>query len=91
VAARARGRRPVVRWTALPLPRFGAAAGSRERVRRFRAYRPSGPGGRHEPFSLQVVEISGGRISRFTFYLEPQLPGVRSADAIAVSTGRLAG
>ena len=71
-----RGREDIGRWfvgpgcacrgsVLLPVAANGCAG--------FGQYRPSGPGGRHEPFSLQVVEVSGGRISRFTFYLEPKL------------------
>ncbi|WP_205745973.1 sigma-70 family RNA polymerase sigma factor [Egibacter rhizosphaerae] len=33
-------------------------------------YRPSGPGGRHEPWALQVVEISGGRIVGLNAFLD---------------------
>jgi RNA polymerase sigma-70 factor (ECF subfamily) len=36
----------------------------------FGQYKPSGPGGRHEPWSLQVLEISDGRISGITFFLD---------------------
>jgi RNA polymerase sigma-70 factor (ECF subfamily) len=36
----------------------------------FGQYRPSGPGGRHEPWALQVLEISGGQIVGFTFFLD---------------------
>jgi RNA polymerase sigma-70 factor (ECF subfamily) len=36
----------------------------------FGQYRPSGPGGRHEPFSLHVLEISGGRIANLNFFLD---------------------
>jgi RNA polymerase sigma-70 factor (ECF subfamily) len=36
----------------------------------FGQYRPSGPAGRHEPWSLQVLEISGGRVVGFTAFLE---------------------
>jgi RNA polymerase sigma-70 factor (ECF subfamily) len=33
-------------------------------------YRPSGPGGRHEPWSIHVLEVSEGRIRRLTLFLE---------------------
>jgi RNA polymerase sigma-70 factor (ECF subfamily) len=33
-------------------------------------YRPSGPGGRHQPWSIHVLEVSDGRISRLTLFLE---------------------
>jgi RNA polymerase sigma-70 factor (ECF subfamily) len=36
----------------------------------FGQYRPSGPGGRHEPWALQVLEVSDGRIVGFTFFLD---------------------
>ncbi len=36
----------------------------------FGQYRPSGQSGRHEPFSLQVVEISAGRIVGLNFFLD---------------------
>lgn len=39
----------------------------------FGAYRPSGPGGALEPFSIQVVEVSGGRISHVTHFLDTRL------------------
>src|SRR5690606_41411155 len=36
----------------------------------FGQYRPSGPGGRHEPGALQVIEISGGRITGLNQFLD---------------------
>ncbi len=36
----------------------------------FGQYKPSGPGGRHEPWALQVLEISDGAIVGFTFFLD---------------------
>ena len=36
----------------------------------FGQYRPSGPGGKHEPWALQVLEISDGAIVGFTFFLD---------------------
>ncbi|HZP29998.1 MAG TPA: sigma-70 family RNA polymerase sigma factor [Acidimicrobiia bacterium] len=36
----------------------------------FGQYRPSGPGGRHEAWSLQVLETKDGRIEEFTFFLD---------------------
>jgi RNA polymerase sigma-70 factor, ECF subfamily len=36
----------------------------------FGQYRPSGPGGSHEPWSLQVLEISNGRVVGFTAFLD---------------------
>jgi len=38
----------------------------------FGQYRPSGPGGRHEPWALQVIEISDGQIVEFSFFLDTQ-------------------
>ncbi len=36
----------------------------------FGHYKPSGPGGKQEPWSLQVLELSGGRITGITFFLD---------------------
>lgn len=36
----------------------------------FGQYRPSGPGGRHEPWALQVLEFFGGQIAEFTAFLD---------------------
>ena len=36
----------------------------------FGHYKPSGPGGTQEPWSLQVLELSGGRITGITFFLD---------------------
>lgn len=36
----------------------------------FGQYRPSGPGGRHEPWALIVLEISAGRISGLNTFLD---------------------
>ena len=36
----------------------------------FGQYRPSGPGGRHEPWALNLVEIADGRIVGFTAFLD---------------------
>lgn len=36
----------------------------------FGQYRPSGPGGRHEPWALQVIEVSGGRIVGLNAFLD---------------------
>ena len=38
----------------------------------FGQYRPSGPGGRHEPWALQVLEIAGGRIVEFHAFLDTE-------------------
>lgn len=36
----------------------------------FGQYRPGGPGGRHEPFSLHVLEITGDRITGLNYFLD---------------------
>jgi RNA polymerase sigma-70 factor (ECF subfamily) len=36
----------------------------------FGQYRPSGPGGRHEPWALQVLEVSDGRITGINAFLD---------------------
>ena len=36
----------------------------------FGQYRPSGPGGRHEPFSIHVLELTGDRIAGITYFLD---------------------
>jgi RNA polymerase sigma-70 factor (ECF subfamily) len=36
----------------------------------FGQYRPSGPGGRHEAWALQVLETKHGHIEEFTFFLD---------------------
>jgi RNA polymerase sigma-70 factor (ECF subfamily) len=36
----------------------------------FGQYRPSGPGGRHEPWALQVLEIAGGQIVGLNAFLD---------------------
>ncbi|HEU4543997.1 MAG TPA: sigma-70 family RNA polymerase sigma factor [Jiangellaceae bacterium] len=38
----------------------------------FGQYRPSGPGGRHEPWALLVLEISGGRIAGVNSFLDTE-------------------
>jgi RNA polymerase sigma-70 factor (ECF subfamily) len=39
----------------------------------FGQYRPSGPGGRHEPWGLHVLEISRGKVARLTVFLDTSL------------------
>ena len=39
----------------------------------FGQYRASGPGGRHEPWSIQVLEISGGGVSHVHHFLDTAL------------------
>jgi RNA polymerase sigma-70 factor, ECF subfamily len=36
----------------------------------FGQYRPSGPNGEHEPWSLQVLQVRDGRIAEITFFLD---------------------
>jgi RNA polymerase sigma-70 factor (ECF subfamily) len=36
----------------------------------FGQYKPGGPGGSREPWSLQVLEVSGGRIAGISFFLD---------------------
>jgi RNA polymerase sigma-70 factor (ECF subfamily) len=38
----------------------------------FGQYKPSGPNGELEPWALQVLEVSGGRIAEFTFFLDTE-------------------
>jgi RNA polymerase sigma-70 factor (ECF subfamily) len=38
----------------------------------FGQYRPSGPGGSYEPWALQVLELSEGRIVGFTAFLDTE-------------------
>jgi RNA polymerase sigma-70 factor (ECF subfamily) len=38
----------------------------------FAQYRPSGPGGRHEPWALHVLQLSGDRIGEFTMFLDTE-------------------
>jgi RNA polymerase sigma-70 factor (ECF subfamily) len=38
----------------------------------FGQYKPGGPGGRHQPWALLVVEISAGRIDGLTFFLDTE-------------------
>jgi RNA polymerase sigma-70 factor, ECF subfamily len=38
----------------------------------FGQYRPSGPGGSFEPWALQVLELSGGRIVGFNAFLDTE-------------------
>jgi RNA polymerase sigma-70 factor (ECF subfamily) len=39
----------------------------------FAQYRPSGPGGRHEPWNLHVPDIVDGRITNITYFLDTNL------------------
>ena len=46
-------------------------AGSANGAPAFGQYKPA-PGGGYEPWALQVLEISGGRIAELTFFLDTQ-------------------
>ncbi|WP_338051656.1 sigma-70 family RNA polymerase sigma factor [Pseudonocardia acidicola] len=70
-----RGRDDIARWLLgpgigcrgsrlVPVEANGAPA--------FAQYRPS-PGGGHEPWSIQVIEVSDGRIAGFTHFLDTNL------------------
>jgi RNA polymerase sigma-70 factor (ECF subfamily) len=70
------GREDILRWWFGP----GAACrGSRliptvaNGLPAFGQYRPSGPGGSYEPWALQVLEISDGRIVGFNAFLDTEL------------------
>jgi RNA polymerase sigma-70 factor (ECF subfamily) len=39
----------------------------------FGQYRPSGPGGRHEPWALQILDIRDGEVVEFSYFLDTQL------------------
>jgi RNA polymerase sigma-70 factor (ECF subfamily) len=39
----------------------------------FAQYRPSGPGGRHEPWGINVLRISDGRVAEITTFLDAKL------------------
>jgi RNA polymerase sigma-70 factor (ECF subfamily) len=39
----------------------------------FGQYKPSGPGGSYEPWSLQVLDVRDGRVAEFTFFLDTPL------------------
>lgn len=53
------------------MPGLAAAAGAGgQRPPRLRPVPPSGPGGRHEPWALQVLEIEDGAVVGFTAFLD---------------------
>ena len=69
------GREDILRWWTGP----GAGCrGSRliptvaNGLPAFGQYRPSGPGGSFEPWALQVLELSDGRIAGFTAFLDTE-------------------
>jgi RNA polymerase sigma-70 factor (ECF subfamily) len=39
----------------------------------FAQWRPSGPGGGHQPWALHALEVSGGRVVRITSFLDTRL------------------
>jgi RNA polymerase sigma-70 factor (ECF subfamily) len=39
----------------------------------FAQYRPSGPGGRHEPWGIHVLELSDGGVAEITVFLDTNL------------------
>ena len=67
------GREAVIGWWVGP---GAGCAGSRlvatsaNGLPAFGQYRPSGPGGRHEPWALQVLEFDGDQIVEFSFFLD---------------------
>jgi RNA polymerase sigma-70 factor (ECF subfamily) len=69
-----RGRAAIRGWWSGP---GAACAGSRlipapnaNGLPAFGQYRPSGPGGAHEPWALQVLQLAGGQIVTFTAFLD---------------------
>ncbi len=39
----------------------------------FGQYRPSGPGGRHEPWAIHLIELDADRVARITYFLDTNL------------------
>jgi RNA polymerase sigma-70 factor, ECF subfamily len=71
-----RGAQNVVRWMLEPSPSLCrdsilVPAGQVNGVAAFAQYKPD-PAGGHAPWALQVHEVSGGRISRMTFFLDTE-------------------
>ena len=71
-----RGSADIVEWM------LGVGSGCRDsRVQRvevngspaFAQWRPSGPDGRHEPWGIHVLEMSGGRVTSITTFLDTKL------------------
>ena len=71
-----RGRDDIVRWM------LGPGAGCRgsrlvpltaNASPAFAHYRPARSGGGHEPFAVQVLEVSGGRVTAITSFLDTRL------------------
>jgi RNA polymerase sigma-70 factor (ECF subfamily) len=71
-----RGAENVVRWMLEPTPSLCrdsimVPAGQVNGVQAWAQYKPD-PAGGHMPWGLQVHEVSGGRISRLTFFLDTE-------------------
>ena len=69
-----RGAQNVCRWMLEPTPSLCAGsimvpAGQVNGVQAFAQYKPD-PAGGHAPWALQVHEVSGGLVSRMTFFLD---------------------
>ena len=39
-------------------------------TRGFAQYRPSGPGGRHEPWAVHLLEVDGDKIADITYFVD---------------------
>jgi RNA polymerase sigma-70 factor (ECF subfamily) len=71
-----RGAENVCRWMLEPTPSLCrdsilVPAGQVNGVPAWAQYKPD-PAGGHKPWGLQVHEVSGGRISRLTFFLDTE-------------------
>jgi RNA polymerase sigma-70 factor, ECF subfamily len=71
-----RGAQNVCRWMLEPTPSLCAgsimvSAGQVNGVQAWAQYKPD-PAGGHAPWALQVHEVSGGRVSRLTFFLDTE-------------------
>jgi len=69
-----RGARDITRWMQEPTPSqcrdsIMVPAGQVNGVQAFAQYKPD-PAGGHAPWALQVHEVSGGKVSRLTFFLD---------------------
>jgi RNA polymerase sigma-70 factor, ECF subfamily len=69
-----RGAQNICRWMQEPTPSLCrdsilVPAGQVNGVQAFAQYKPD-PAGGYAPWSLQVHEVSGGRVSRLTFFLD---------------------
>jgi RNA polymerase sigma-70 factor, ECF subfamily len=69
-----RGAQDVCRWMLEPTPSLCrnsimVPAGQVNGMQAFAQYKPD-PAGGHAPWALQVHEVSGGRVSRLTFFLD---------------------